>query len=73
MSDAVLHPSHYVGAIETIDFIRDKLTPLGFEQYCIGNVMKYISRYRKKGGLEDLRKAVVYLHWAIEHYAEDEE
>lgn len=69
MSDNVLHPAHYAGEIETIDFIRDKLTADGFRAYCIGNVLKYISRYDKKGApLEDLQKAQVYLGWAIESF-----
>lgn len=65
--DNVNHPSHYAdGAIEVIDHIRDKLTPHGFTEYCGGNVLKYVSRWRKKGGVEDLRKAAVYLGWMIE-------
>lgn len=72
MSDNVLHPQHYGGEIETVDFIRDKLTVDGFLAYCIGNVMKYISRYDKKGApLEDLQKAQVYLGWAIESFGTD--
>jgi hypothetical protein len=70
-NDAVNHPAHYCGAIETIDFIRDKLTPDQFVGYCLGNVMKYVSRYRDKGGKQDLEKAEVYLGWAIEHYDDD--
>lgn len=66
MEDLVNHPSHYAGNIETIDYIRDKLEPSGFTDYCIGNVMKYISRWRKKDGKQDLKKAQVYLQWAIE-------
>jgi len=73
MSDNVLHPAHYAGEIETIDFIRDKLTAHGFRAYCIGTVMKYISRYDKKGApLEDLQKAQVYLGWAIESFSQTE-
>lgn len=72
MSDNVLHPQHYGGKIETIDYIRDKLPADGFRAYCIGNVMKYISRYEKKGApLEDLQKAQVYLGWAIESFGTD--
>ena len=66
-NDKVNHPSHYTfGDIEVIDYIRDKLNPIEFQGYCIGNVMKYISRWRHKGGAEDLSKAEVYLKWAIE-------
>ena len=32
----------------------------------LGNVIKYLSRYRTKGGLSDLKKAQVYLEWLIE-------
>ena len=77
MSDAVIysavnHPSHYTfGDIEVIDYIRDKLTPDEFIGYCIGNVMKYISRWRHKAGKEDLEKAEVYLRWAIERANDD--
>lgn len=61
------HPNHYTnGEIETIDYIRDKLSIVEFIGYCIGNVLKYVSRWRLKGGVEDLEKAAVYLNWAIE-------
>lgn len=67
MGDAVKHPSHYADKeIEVIDYIRDTLTPNGYTDYCLGNVIKYVSRWRKKGGIEDLNKAQVYLGWAIE-------
>lgn len=65
--DAVAKPQHYADkAIEVIDYIRDTLTPEEFTGYCLGNVIKYVSRFRRKGGVEDLRKARVYLGWAIE-------
>ena len=65
--DAVNHPGHYTfGSIEVIDYIRDKLTPEEFQGYCEGNVLKYVSRWRHKGGVEDLKKAKVYLQWMIE-------
>lgn len=67
MTDNVNHPSHYADKeIEVIDYIRDTLGADEFVGYCIGNVLKYTSRWRKKGGLEDLEKAKVYLEWAIE-------
>ena len=66
-ADPVTKPAHYQRAgIETIDYIRATLDGPGFESYCIGNVLKYVSRYREKGGVEDLRKAQVYLGWAIQ-------
>ena len=66
MSDNVLKPTHYLGEIEVIDYIRDKLTPEQYTGYCLGNVIKYTSRYRKKNGVEDLQKAQVYLDWLVE-------
>lgn len=65
--NVVDHPPHYTaGKIEVIDYIMDKLTGEQFEGYCVGNVMKYISRYRHKGGFEDLKKANWYLTKLIE-------
>lgn len=67
MSDNVNSPAHYTtGGIETIDFIRAKLGPEGFRAYCLGNVLKYVTRHAHKNGQEDLYKAAVYLDWAIE-------
>lgn len=72
MSDNVHNPAHYTtGGIETIDFIRAKLGPEGFRAYCLGNVLKYVSRHAHKNGLEDLNKAGVYLEWAAESWREE--
>ena len=64
-SDNVNHPIHYMGKLEVIDYIEDKLTPEQFEGYLVGNVMKYMSRYQKKNGLEDLKKGSWYLNKLI--------
>ena len=65
-NDAVQHPSHYThGGIECIEAIRASMTADGFCDYCKGNVIKYIWRWRDKGGVEDLKKASVYLNWLI--------
>ena len=66
-NDPVNSPGHYVGKIECIDYLRDKLTPAEFTGFCMGNVLKYCSRWRKKDGVQDLHKAMVYLKWAIEN------
>lgn len=66
MPDAVNAPAHYTsGGIEAIDYIAAKLGPAGFRAYCIGNVLKYLSRWERKDGEQDLAKAQVYLGWAI--------
>lgn len=65
--DKINHPSHYtVGEIEVIDYIKDKLSPDAFIGYCMGNVLKYVSRWEHKDGVQDLKKAAVYLKWATE-------
>jgi len=62
----VTKPEHYnKGGIEAIDYIKQQLGP-GFEDYCAGNVMKYLHRFKYKNGVEDLKKAQVYLNWLIE-------
>lgn len=66
MSDNVHSPSHYTqGSIECIDAIWASLGNSAFADYCKGNVMKYIWRYKEKGGSEDLEKAQVYLGWMV--------
>lgn len=65
-NDAVEHPNHYTaGGIECIDAIRASLGLREFADYCKGNVLKYLWRYRLKNGVEDLKKAKVYLDWMI--------
>ena len=69
----VNHPSHYTqGGIECIAAIKASMPPEGFQDYCKGNVLKYIWRWRDKGGSEDLEKAKVYLEWMIESAKETE-
>lgn len=64
-----INPDHYkFGGIETIDYMKAKMTPEGFEGYLQGNVIKYTSRYAHKNGLEDLEKAQWYLTKLIEVY-----
>jgi len=52
-----INPKHYKqGKIEVIDFILDQQM-----NYLEGNIVKYISRYKHKNGIEDLKKALWYL------------
>ena len=65
--DNVNHPSHYTqGGIECIEAIKASLGADGFVDYCKGNVIKYLWRWRDKGGVEDIQKAQVYLGWMLE-------
>jgi hypothetical protein len=54
--------SHYKDMpIQPVEFIH--ANALGYFE---GNVIKYISRWRKKGGMDDLRKAKHYVELLIE-------
>ena len=58
----VTNPAHYTaGSIECFDAIKASMTKEQFEGYCKGNVLKYVWRYERKNGLEDLEKAEWYL------------
>lgn len=59
---------HYTSCkIQPIDFIVEN--DLDFLE---GNVIKYVARYKRKNGLEDLQKARQYLDWLIEREAKKE-
>jgi hypothetical protein len=61
--DMVNSPDHYTfGGIETIDYLKAKLSPEALDGYLAGNVLKYVSRYNLKNGLQDLEKAQWYLN-----------
>lgn len=62
--DLVNHPSHYTkGGIETLDFIKAKLSHKEYVGYLIGNILKYVSRATLKGNLlQDLKKAQFYIN-----------
>lgn len=68
------HPDYYGGntPYETIKVIEAWYGTAFSQSFCLGNVMKYISRAGKKDtdGLTDLKKAQWYLNKAIE-YAEN--
>ena len=60
--DMVNSPPHYTaGGIETIDYIKAKLSPEGYRGYLQGNLLKYASRIGKKGS-DDAGKAAWYAH-----------
>lgn len=65
--DKVNQPAHYInGKIECIDVIdtvtKDLPGELGFYE---GTIMKYIWRWSRKNGVEDLKKARWYLNRLI--------
>lgn len=59
---AILNPDHYrQGAIQPWDFILSQKM-----DFLEGNIIKYVTRYKSKNGVEDLQKAKVYLEKLIE-------
>ena len=68
--DMVNHPQHYKTetGLETIDVIEAFTSGLdGIEAVDTANIIKYICRWKKKNGLEDLKKAQWYLNHLIKH------
>ena len=51
MSDNI-NPTYYRKGIETTDYIVSHSM-----NYLEGNIIKYVTRYKDKGGIEDLKKA----------------
>jgi hypothetical protein len=65
--DVVNKPPHYQGEVEAIDSIKAAMSYEGFKGYCQGNALKYIIRFDRKNGVEDLRKAEWYINKLITH------
>lgn len=75
VSDVIHGPSHYSwrGFGDSLGIIKEfvKAQTDSYLSFCEGNVFKYLYRYPKKNGVEDLKKAREYLKRMIEHL-EDE-
>lgn len=72
MIEDVAKQHHYMPhgpiAMEPIQMMRDYLSHQAFQGYCIGNVIKYVSRYEEKDGVRDLEKARTYIQFLIDDY-----
>ena len=67
---ATIVPTHYPAAGTAGDVIAAALRwNLGF---CEGNIIKYLVRWKRKGGLEDLKKARTYLERLIDRAEADQ-
>ena len=51
-----INPTYYRKGIETTDYIVSHSM-----NYLEGNIIKYVTRYKDKGGLQDIEKAEWYL------------
>lgn len=69
--DRVNHPAHYCqGGIECIEAIKAATIGLvGMEAVCTANAIKYLWRWKRKNGTEDLRKA----RWYLDRLIKEEE
>ena len=64
MDKTTLRPNYYKDKYGKDLFSHFKDGLLNREQlsgFYLGNIMKYLTRYREKNGVEDLEKASVYL------------
>ena len=61
--DPVNKPAHYnLGKVECIDALEAAtITLTGIEAVCTANAIKYLWRWKKKNGVEDLKKAGWYI------------
>ena len=69
MGDNVNHPNHYqnIAGVEAIDILNDVVKDLpGKQAAMLWNTLKYLLRFQKKNGVEDLKKAQNYLQWLID-------
>jgi len=66
-TDRQVGGSHYQLPIQPIDYIVKNEIP-----YREANIIKYVTRYKKKNGLEDLKKAQHYLEMLIGDYNADQ-
>ena len=69
MGDKVNHPDHYqnIAGVEAIDILNDVVKDLpGKQAAMLWNTLKYLLRFQKKNGVEDLMKAQNYLQYLID-------
>ncbi|GMV19037.1 MAG: hypothetical protein AMXMBFR56_72610 [Polyangiaceae bacterium] len=67
--DAVHHPPHYTqGKVECIDALEAATVDLlGVEAVCTAAAIKYLWRWKRKNGAEDLKKARWYIERLLAH------
>ena len=73
MNDPI-NPNHYKqGGMESIDAIKAFMSEEAFKGFLKGNCQKYLFRYEKKNGIEDLRKCQWYLERLLGVLEEEQE
>lgn len=71
--DSVNHPAHYTaGGIECIEAIKAATEGLqGIQAVCAANAIKYVWRFSRKNGAEDIKKAIWYLRRLLKEIGEE--
>lgn len=66
-NDFQIGGDHYLKTdLQPWDVMKAWLSPEEFQGFLVGNIIKYIARYKLKGGRQDLQKASHYLSKLIE-------
>ena len=69
-----IKPNYYhKNGTDVIKMIEELRSKEASKEFCIGNVLKYVIRYDKKNGIEDLIKAKTYINRLILLESEENE
>ena len=61
-----IKPNYYhKNGTDVIKMIEELRSKEASKEFCVGNVLKYVIRYDKKNGVEDLEKAKTYINRLI--------
>ena len=62
-----INPDHYhphgIISHEPIETMKYMMSTDAYRGYLVGNILKYVCRYDKKNGVEDLEKAKKYIEF----------
>lgn len=65
--------THYKKDIQPWDAMEVWMSKEAFQGFLQGNAIKYLARWKEKGGVEDLQKAQHYIQKLIETEAKEKE
>lgn len=66
VDDIQIGGNHYMSkSIQPFDVMESWMSKEEFTGFLRGNIIKYLARYKEKGGVEDLKKAQHYLQKLI--------
>lgn len=67
MTDNITKPKHYhKNGVDVIGFAEAQFDKKELKGFCRINALKYVTRYDRKNGIEDLKKAKFYINKLIE-------